>query len=177
MHAPQVSLVQLNTMNIKLLCLLLVALSFSCQDSTEKATVPDHQTPFFEYIPDDPALFEEIKAMDKLFFTAYNTCDLDTQAKIFADDIEFFHDQGGLITSKEAIMQGTKDNICGKVQRELVDGTVEVYPIKDYGAIQIGYHKFYNNQEPDAVSKPSKFISTWRKEGENWRLAKVISLH
>jgi hypothetical protein len=52
-----------------------------------------------------------------------------------------------------------------------------VYPIHNYGAIEIGYHKFYNNQEPDALSIPSKFIVVWKKEKENWKITKVISLH
>ena len=61
--------------------------------------------------------------------------------------------------------------------RELVEGTVEVYPINDYGAVQIGYHKFFNNQEPDAKSIPSKFIAVWRNNDGNWKMTKVISLH
>jgi hypothetical protein len=38
-------------------------------------------------------------------------------------------------------------------------GSVEVYSIKDYGAVEIGLHKFHNNQEPaGAPSEASKFI-------------------
>jgi hypothetical protein len=81
------------------------------------------------------------------------------------------------MTSKELIIEGTKKNICGKVTRELIDGTVEVYPINDYGAVQIGYHKFFNKQEPDAESVPSKFIAVWRYKNGNWKMTKVISLH
>ena len=69
------------------------------------------------------------------------------------------------------------NNIWGKVRRGLVAGSLEVYPIHNYGAVQIGYHKFYNNQEPDAESKPSKFITVWHKENGKWEMAKVISLH
>ena len=119
----------------------------------------------------------EIMEMDKRFFHAYNNCDLETQASIYSDSIEFFHDKGGLMTSKELIIEATKKNICGKVTRELIDGTVEVYPINDYGAVQIGYHKFFNNQEPDAESIPSKFIAVWRNNDGNWKMTKVISLH
>jgi hypothetical protein len=63
------------------------------------------------------------------------------------------------------------------VTRELVEGTVEVYPIHDFGAVQIGYHKFFNDQEPDAESVPSKFIAVWRNNDGNWKMTKVISLH
>lgn len=129
------------------------------------------------YTPVDKELYLEIMEMDQQFFDAYNTCDLETQASIYADNIEFFHDKGGLMTSKDDIIEGTKNNICGKVTRELITGSVEVYPIKDYGAVQIGYHKFFNNQEPEAKSIPSKFIAIWQNDNGNWKMAKVISLH
>ena len=130
-----------------------------------------------KYIPADQALYEQIEAMDKVFFEAYNSCDLKMQASIYADNIEFFHDKAGLINSKPEIIQGTKKNICGKVTRFLVPGSIEVYPINNYGAVEIGFHRFYNNQEPDAESKPSKFIIVWKKEKENWKITKVVSLH
>lgn len=129
------------------------------------------------YIPADKTLFEQIVAMDKLFFDAYNTCDLKTQDSIYSEKIEFFHDKAGLITSKEEILKGTKANICGKVTRYLFPESVEVYLINDYGAVEIGRHRFYNNQEPDAKSIPSKFIIVWKNETGKWKITKVISLH
>ncbi|NNK17797.1 MAG: nuclear transport factor 2 family protein, partial [Maribacter sp.] len=95
--------------------------------------------------------------MDSTYFTAYNTCDLKTQAEIIAEDVEFYHDQGGLSTSKKELLESIEKNICGKVTRELIEGSLEVHEIKGYGAVAMGLHKFHNNQEPDAISKPSKF--------------------
>ncbi|MBN4070695.1 nuclear transport factor 2 family protein [Olleya sp. AH-315-F22] len=115
--------------------------------------------------------------MDYEFFEAYNNCDLEKQASIYSDNIEFYHDKGGLMTSKQDIIDATKKNICGKVTRELVKGSIEVYSIKDYGAVQIGFHKFHNNQEPDVQSYPSKFIIMWHNVNDDWRITKVISLH
>ena len=130
-----------------------------------------------EYIPADQKLFDEIMAMDKEFFDAYNSCDLDKQASIYSDDIEFYHDKGGLMTLKKDIIEGTERNICGKVTRELINGSVEVYPINNYGAVQIGFHKFHNNQEPEAESVPSKFIIMWYNDNGHWKISKVVSLH
>lgn len=130
-----------------------------------------------EYIPADKMLYKAIGAMDSVFFNAYNQCDLEKQASIYVDDIEFYHDKGGLMTSKQGIIDATRKNICGKVTRELVKGSLEVYPIKDYGAVEIGFHKFYNNQEPDAPSIPSKFIIMWLNDNGEWKISKVISLH
>jgi ketosteroid isomerase-like protein len=123
-------------------------------------------------------LYETIKNRDSIFFSAYNNCDLETQAAMLSDSVEFYHDQGGLSTSKQDILQKTKENICGKVSRELVEGSIEVYPIKDYGAVEIGLHKFHNNQEAEGTpSHASKFIVIWQQKNNNWQMARVISLH
>ena len=129
------------------------------------------------YIPIDEEIYDIIVAKDTEYFNAYNTCDMKKQASLYSEDLEFFHDKGGLSTSKQEVLAGIEKNICEKVTRTLVAGSIEVYPIKDYGAIEIGYHKFYNNQEPNAKSKPSKFIMVWKNEGEKWFISKVISLH
>jgi len=151
---------------------ILTFLFIGCEPSIQKTVFQPT-----DYKPVDQGLYDEIVAMDEVFFNAYNLCDLDKQAAIYSDAIEFFHDQGGLMTSKKDIIEGTKNNICGKVTRELIEGSIEVYPIKDYGTVQMGYHQFHNNQEPDATPHPSKFICIWKKENENWKLEKVISLH
>ncbi len=129
------------------------------------------------YVPIDTEIYNQIVAMDKVYFDAYNSCDMEKQAALYSEDLEFYHDKGGLSTSKQDVLAGIKKNICGKVTRTLIEGSIEVYPIKDYGAIQIGYHKFYNNQEPDAIAKASKFIVIWKQEDDNWFISKVISLH
>ena len=130
-----------------------------------------------KYIPVDQELYNTIVALDKQFFDAYNTCDSKVQSELISEDIEFFHDKGGLSTSKTQIMEAMKNNICGKVTRTLIDGTIEVYPIKGYGAVQMGMHKFFNNQEPTAKSIPSKFITIWKNDNGNWTMTRIISTH
>ena len=151
------------------ICLILIVFAVSsCK--TKQAAVR-------EYVIADKILYDHIAAMDREFFEAYNNCDLKKQAFLYSENIEFFHDKGGLITSKEELLEGTRKNICGKVTRELVANSIEVYPIKNYGAVEIGFHKFHNNQEPDAPSNPSKFIIIWKNENDSWKIAKVVSLH
>ncbi|MBC5836579.1 nuclear transport factor 2 family protein [Flavobacterium sp. F-392] len=116
--------------------------------------------------------------MDYTFFQAYNSCDLEKQAAIYNDKIEFYHDQGGLITSKQDLIEGTRKNICGKVTRKLIAGSIEVYPIKDFGAIEIGLHQFHNNTEKAGTpSHASKFIIFWKNDNNVWTITKVVSLH
>ena len=129
------------------------------------------------YQPASLELHREIVRMDSLLFDAYNHCRLDVIEQIFSEDIEFFHDQGGLSTSRKDLVQAIRNNICGKVQRELIAGTIEVYPIAGYGAVQMGWHQFHNNQEPSARPHPSKFVTIWKKDGNQWLITRVISLH
>ena len=131
----------------------------------------------YVYKPDSQELHDQIVKLDSIFFHAYNTCDLDKQAGMYADSIEFYHDKGGLSTSKPEIMASIKNNICGKVTRELIKGSIEVYPIKGYGAIEMGLHRFHNKQEPNAPSEPGKFIIIWKQTGDKWQISRVVSLH
>lgn len=126
----------------------------------------------------DSELFKKIAALDKQYFDAYNTCDLKTQSNLYAEDIKFYHDNGGLSTVKQDIINAIERNICNKVTRTLVPESLEVHAIKDFGAVAMGLHSFQNNQEPDAVSKPTKFIMIWRQVNPTkWEIAEVISLH
>lgn len=125
----------------------------------------------------DAKIYNEIVKMDSIFFNAYNTCDMEKQAEIYNDNLEFFHDKGGLSTSKTDVLKATERNICNKVTRKLVKNSIEVYPINNYGAVEIGYHQFINKAENNAISNPSKFIVIWKKEQQKWTITKVISLH
>ena len=125
----------------------------------------------------DSELYNTIIELDKTYFKAYNECDMKTQSEFYDDDIEFYHDKGGLATDKTELLKSIERNICGKVTRTLIEESVEVHPIKGFGAVQIGMHKFYNNQEPDAISKPKKFIVVWKKTDSKWLMSRVISLH
>ena len=121
-------------------------------------------------------LYKTVAELDSTFFAAYNNCDLAKQAAIYSDSIEFFHDKGGLQTSKKEILADTKKYICGKVIRKLVKGSIEVSPIPGYGAVELGSHTFTNIKE-GTTSKPGKFVIVWRNKNEEWTIAKVISLH
>lgn len=154
---------------------LLIMFSWSC--SIKK----DYKYPITKnYVPDDPKLYKTIVSLDSIFFNLYNSCDknLEKYGDFYSDNIEFYHDKGGLMTSKKDIIEGTKKNICGKITRELVKGSIEVYPIKDYGAIEIGLHKFHNNAEAENIeSKTGRFMIFWKKENNDWKIARVVSLH
>jgi ketosteroid isomerase-like protein len=159
--------------NISLFALFLLLVSCSASKSNDYQLTKN-------YTPDNPELYKTIVKLDSLFFEAYNHCDtqFEAYANFYADDIEFYHDQGGLSNSKKDILEGTKKHICGKVTRTLVPGSIEVYPIKDYGAVEIGLHSFSNNTNPpDEPKKISRFTIFWKNTNGTWKIVKVVSLH
>ena len=123
-------------------------------------------------------LYDSIVAMDKLWEDAYNHCKMDVMEAIISEDLEFYHDQGGLLTSKQKLNEALQQNICGKVNRKLKPGSVEVYPIKGYGAVEMGMHGFYNSKEriPNDIHY-AKFVHIWKRENGTWKITRVISLH
>ena len=126
--------------------------------------------------PSPDPLFKTIQALDTQLFDAYNHCDLEKFGSLLADDLEFYHDKTGLSRGRPALVEGIKNNICGKVTRELVPGTLEVYPIANYGAVEIGVHRFHHpgHEEPGSVGE-AKFIHLWQNQDGVWKVTRVIS--
>jgi len=123
----------------------------------------------------DP-LFQTIKSLDAKLFDAYNHCDLEKFGSLLADDLEFYHDKSGLSSGRQALVEGVKKNICGKVTRELIAGTLEVYPIADYGAVEIGVHRFHHpgHETTESIGE-AKFIHLWQNKDGVWKVTRVIS--
>lgn len=125
-----------------------------------------------------PDLTSTVTALDAKLFTAYNTCDLDTLGELVADDLEFYHDRNGLMTGKAAFIDSISKYICGKVKRALVPGTLEVHPLKGYGAVEIGTHTFCQTDGKGNCTSPAgpaRFVQLWQQTGDTWKLTRVIS--
>ena len=120
--------------------------------------------------------FQTIQSLDTLLFDAYNHCDLEKFGSLLADDLEFYHDKTRLSRSRQTLVEGIKNNICGKVTRELVPGTLEVYPIANYVAIEIGVHRFHHpgHESTEDVGE-AKFIHLWQNKDGGWKVTRVIS--
>jgi hypothetical protein len=122
------------------------------------------------------SLFETIAAQDTALFDAANRCDLEKLSAFFTDDLEFYHDQSGLDVGKQAFLDKVKRNTCGKMVRELVPGSLEVYPLKGYGAIEIGIHRFHHPGHDDVWPLgEAKFIHVWQYQNGAWKISRVIS--
>jgi ketosteroid isomerase-like protein len=122
-------------------------------------------------------LFHDIKAADAKFFDAFNNCDLKTMSEMFAKDLEFYHDLGGLHGYKDT-METTREN-CNKrlgLRRKVVDGSLKVYPVPGYGAMELGTHSFCHVENGKNDCGTFEFVHLWRRSAEGeWKLARVVS--
>ena len=127
--------------------------------------------------PHSRVLYDELARASGGLFDGFNACNLEQFAGYVADDLEFYHDRDGLITKQQAL-ESLRNNICGKVRRELVSGSLDVYPIPGYGALETGVHRFYAVAEgrPDKLVGIAKYAHVWRQTTDGaWQLSRVLS--
>lgn len=91
-----------------------------------------------------------------------------------AEDLEFYHDVTGFSPGRESLLDGLKNDICGKVTRELVPETLEVYPIAKYGAVEIGVHRFHHPDDNANIGE-AKFITHWQNKEGVWKIFRALS--
>ncbi len=120
-------------------------------------------------------LFKTIQSLDAQLFDAYNHCELTTLGAMMSNDLEFYHDQTGLSVGKAPFLAAIKLNICGKVERTLVPDSMEVYPLKGYGAVQIGVHHFHQQGHPEDRGGDARFVTLWQNKDGAWKVTRVIS--
>lgn len=123
-------------------------------------------------------LFSTIAALDAAAFASFNNCssseELQKHASYFAPDVEFYHDTGGVTWSRHDMLANTEKYVCGKFRRELVPGSLVVFPIKDYGAIEQGIHRFcpIGGSSCEGIAN---FILIWRHQADRWQVTRVLS--
>ncbi|MDY8137269.1 nuclear transport factor 2 family protein [Aquimarina sp. 2201CG5-10] len=129
-------------------------------------------------------LFKTIAMMDSLMFsTAQKDCDLETYASFLAEDFEYFHDKAGFTESKEkemadmAIFCGERQRARQPLRRQLTKGTLKVFPMDNYGALEFCDHIFYLqiNDGTEKVVGSGKMTALWKKENNTWKLTRIIS--
>ena len=128
-------------------------------------------------------LYDQIAKMDSLYFSAQNECNLEKYAFYLSENFEFFHDKGGLTASKDDEMKGMAI-FCGNEQRarqplrrELIEGSLRVYPMDNYGALEFCDHVFYLqiNDGTEKVVGSGKMTALWKLINSEWKLTRIIS--
>ncbi|MDQ2819678.1 MAG: nuclear transport factor 2 family protein [Pseudomonadota bacterium] len=126
-----------------------------------------------------------LRTVDDAYWGAYNTCDLKQLSAMNADDLEFYHDAGGVMKGRVQFDNAMAKNICGdpsnKVRREAIKDTVHAYPLMEkgvlYGAIIEGEHYFYNTAAgyPEVRAGRARFTSLYLVKDGVWKMSRVLS--
>lgn len=139
----------------------------------------------FAQVADTSALYKAIKTGDSLIFDiGFNTCNLAPYNDIFADDFRFYHDKGGITFGKAAFIESMQNGICkqkNKLERFLVPGTLQVFPLANngvlYGAIENGDHAFYvtEKDKPRYQTGVARFTIVWLLVDGKWKATEALS--
>jgi hypothetical protein len=125
-------------------------------------------------LPASDPLYKTVAGLDTELFDAYNNCQLEKLGSMVAEDLEFYHDKTGLAVGRQRFVDAIKNNVCGKVHRELVPGTLQVYPIEAYGAVEIGVHRFAHPNDPKELGE-AQFVTLWQFKDGSWKITRAIS--
>ncbi len=126
--------------------------------------------------PQQQLLLTEITRMDSLLFQAFNSKDMNSLKKYFTTDLEIYQDNTGVRNYEEAM-----DAFAGlfkqnyTLTRELVKGSMEVYAVKDFGAIQSGTHRFCHIENGKLDCGTFKFMHVWQKTAAGWKIKRLIT--
>lgn len=128
------------------------------------------------YTPVDKALYDTILYQDSLLFTKFNSRNFDQFQKYFSDDLEIYQDNTGLRNYQQS-MESFKGLFAMDyiLTRQLVKNSVEVYPIKDYGAIETGKHIFCHTEKGKSVCGTFKFVHIWENKKGVWKITRIVT--
>ena len=132
-------------------------------------------------------LYQSFIKKDSILFDAgFNNCDLVAIEKVLAEDLEFYHDVGGL-QDKAMFMKAMKENICSspdrKPIRKLTPNSVKIYRLNQneqlYGVIQEGVHEFYIHEPGKELYQTGSalFSILWLKVEDEWKAKRIYSYH
>jgi hypothetical protein len=124
-------------------------------------------------------LYKVIAHLDSALFSTIYTCNPGKNSTYFTDDLEFYHDKGGLMKTKQAFLDGLTNNYCKEdmrytTRREVVPGTMKVWPVPNFGAIQTGEHWFYETEKgkEEKLVGIAKYAMIWQKKSGIWKVSR-----
>jgi hypothetical protein len=121
-------------------------------------------------------LYNTIARHDSLLFTAFNSRKLEEMKLYFDESLEVYQDNTGVRnfeqTSEAFAGLFSQDYV---LTRNLVEGSLEVFPIKDFGAIETGSHTFCHmeNGKPDCGT--FRFVHIWKLTNNKWKITRIIT--
>jgi hypothetical protein len=158
---------------LKSFALLFITCAFLFSCGSQKQDSVGHLS---DYHPVHKQLFDTILRQDHLLFDAFHQRNIEVFRKYFTEDLEIYQDNVGLrnyAEAMEAFAELFKKEYV--LKRMLIPGTVEVYPIQGFGAIQTGWHSFSHTEEGKMVCDTFKFMHIWKEEQKQWKVSRIVT--
>jgi hypothetical protein len=156
---------------LPLILLTTLFLSFSCTPSKRASKSNPRES-------ESNGLYNQIAHMDSVMFDAFNAHDLDKLKTTFSEDLEFYHDKGGLADYEQTMINFKslfEKNQHTGLRRDLVKGSLEVFPIKDYGAVETCLHRFCHVENGKDDCGVFKNVMVWQNKNGVWKVTRVVS--
>lgn len=136
-------------------------------------------------IPQGAALTEAVSARDTALFTQmFDRCEPEKLRAMVTDDVEMYHDRGGVIARDANAFVADHAKSCAawtagswRSRRELESDTLTVDSIPGYGAIEDGWHRFYERKGdgPERLVGRARFTLVWALTADGWKLSRALS--
>lgn len=123
-------------------------------------------------------LYITIMKLDSILFEeGLNKKNIAPIEKLFDSSLEFYHDKSG-ITNYAQNIAIFKENFTKpewNVSRKLLKSSMEVYPIPNFGALQVGQHEFCNVEQGKKGCQILKFSHLWKQTNNEWTITRILS--
>jgi ketosteroid isomerase-like protein len=163
-------------MNLKSILLILCVLAFLGATARNNTTPNLNKLRVLDVTQTQPTLRDSILTQDSLLFAAFNQRDFNKFSAFFAQDLEVFQDNIGVRTYKES-MAAFRGLFAAKTDltRKPILTSIDVYPIKGFGAIQTGEHSFCHTENGKIECSTFKFVHIWKRINGKWIISRIIT--
>ena len=101
---------------------------------------------------------------------AYNHCELQTLLRMFILGSAVYSPSGRI----QSPVDEAREKFCGKWQREVVPGSLRVYPVNAAAAIQVGEQRFCPLRAQTCDERPAEFVAVWLYSDMRWQITELI---
>jgi ketosteroid isomerase-like protein len=161
-------------MNFGARVILLVLVTFATRAAAQTPRLDTTREPGRSLPPS--ALQDTIASADRSLFGAFNRGELTKLMSFFAPDLEFYQDNEGVenyAQTRADFAQMFAQPV--RIRRELVPGSLEIFPIKNYGAMEVGRHRFCHVEGGKQDCGTFRFVHIWRRTSQGWQISRVVS--
>ena len=165
----------------------MVTLSCAAFSAPPKSTLPPADGLPPVQVPSGAALERQLLARDQALFDLQyaSSCNGAAMRDFVTPDMEFYHDEEGFAVNNGDQWASDYARLCNArrlrdehVRRELVERSVLISRIPNYGAVMTGEHRFFRREANgrEKLVAVARFSKLWRLGSDGvWRLARSFS--